>query len=109
MVEPRLKSDIRVQALVRQCTTLGLSVYVLHRGDADAGTILLKHNRFADGCALYSQTRDDAGHTAWLKVADGEAECDGHIARERDFDPDVWAVEVEDLSGLYTLDAPILE
>lgn len=107
-LEPRLKSDVRVQALVRQCTVLNAAVYVLHKGDVDAGTILLKHNRFGKGCALFSQTRTDEGATAWLKVAEGEAACDAHIAREQDFDPDVWAIEVEDLDDVYQLDAPVI-
>jgi len=30
------------------------------------------------------------------------------IAREADFDPDIWVLEVEDRDGKYELDAPVI-
>jgi hypothetical protein len=37
------------------------------------------------------------GARTWMVLAEGaEAEVDAAIARQRDFDPDLWVIEVED-------------
>lgn len=114
----RLKTGIWVTATIRRYAAQGVPVMVIAKGDPDGGAVLVKHNRFSDGCRLYAQVRTAQGMPAWMAVAGGdkagadsalqEQACDAYIARERDMDPDVWALEVEDLSGLFTLDAELL-
>lgn len=101
--EPRLKTKTWVQASVRRADIEGLAVFVVRSGDPDAGSVLVKLNRFENGCVVYSQTYDDAGQRAWI-AATGEEPveektADAYIARTVEFDPDLWVIEVEDRDG----------
>jgi hypothetical protein len=108
MSEARLRPDIWVKAVLRLCATRDLPAFVVRRGDADAGAVLLKINRLEHGAVVYSQTRDMDGSMRWLlatgdaAVPDGDAEAlvQRHIAR----DPDLWVVEIEDRLGRHPID-----
>lgn len=105
MSEPRLKSGIWVQAQLRLCDQALLACVVVKRGDADAGQILLKINRFADGCCVLALRYTDDGGRAWTVVADGgESPCDAYLSREVEFDADLWVLEIEDPKDLYRPD-----
>jgi hypothetical protein len=108
----RLKSEIWVQAQVRICGIRNLPVYVMRKGDADAGAIFLKLSKLDGTCRIYSQTRAATGELAWSAAGGGEtmaeADADAYIERQASFDPDIWVVEIEDPKGLYQLDAEIL-
>jgi hypothetical protein len=38
-----------------------------------------------------------------------EAEADAYVARQGEFDPDIWVLEVQDPQGAYEIDGDILE
>ncbi|TCS62935.1 DUF1491 family protein [Varunaivibrio sulfuroxidans] len=114
----RLKTEIWVAAMIRRYEAQGVPVMVIAKGDVDGGAVLVKHNRFAAGCRLYAQVRTPEGAAAWMAVAGGdkagddaraqEMACDDYIRRERDIDPDVWAIEVEDARGVFTPDGAVV-
>ena len=77
---------------------------IVRRGDPDAGTVLLKLNRFEAGVTVYTQAStmtDDAGLAARGTGPEPvtEAEADADIARQVQYDPDVWVLEIEDRRG----------
>jgi hypothetical protein len=102
-MEPRLKTDIIVQAALRLSTQQAIPMVIARRGDGDAGTILVKLNKLDLGCIVLAQTRTPGGELAWLKAtgenAVQEAEADAYIDRQVKRDPDIWVVEVEDRAG----------
>ena len=49
-------------------------------------------------------------HRKWDALAEGaEMDVDASIRRQREFDPDLWVIEVEDRQGRHLLDEPGLE
>lgn len=105
MDEPRLKSGFWVKAQLRLCDQAFLPCVVAKRGDADAGQVLLKMDRRADGWELLARRFDVDGKRVWMVVAEGdEATVDAYISREADIDPDLWVVEIEDPACKYLPD-----
>jgi hypothetical protein len=111
-MEPRLKSGIWVQALIRRCDRAAIGIAVVAHGDGDAGAILLKLNARDAGCTVLSQTRQADGALAWLRATGAapvaEPDADAYIARQRGRDPDLWVIEIDSGSPDALLDLPVL-
>lgn len=107
-----LNTGLWVSAQVRLCDINFIPATIVRRGDSDAGTVLVKLNRFAEGVTVYTQasTIDDA--PAWSRGTGpspvSEAEADAYIARQVQRDPDVWVLEIEDRKGQYKLDGKVV-
>ena len=56
-MEARLKSGIRVKAMVRRCDIAAIGVAVTARGDPDAGAILVKLIGRDTRCVVLAQAR----------------------------------------------------
>ena len=106
MSEPRLRPELWVKAVLRLCATRDLPAFVVKRGDADAGAVLLKLNRLEHGAVVFSQTRDMDGQMTWLQATVGavpDSDAEAMIARHLDRDPDLWVVEIEDRQGRHPI------
>jgi hypothetical protein len=107
----RLKSGIWVSAYIRQLGALAIPVLVVRRGDADAGAIFIKINTL-DGFAQVLRPasagigQGEAGRFWTVAMREGKAEeraADAYLARQADFDSDMWVIEVEDREGRHFL------
>jgi hypothetical protein len=111
-MEARLKSGIWVSALIRRCDLAAIPIAVVARGDADAGAVLLKFSDRDGSCRVLSQARQRDGELVWMQatgaVPVGGAEADAYIARQRQRDPDLWVVEIENASPAAVLDGRIV-
>lgn len=104
----RLTAGFWVDAYLHRLMLEGIPAYVLQRGDATAGAVLVKCARL-DGTAVACQRVLDlmTEQRRWEVLLDGpEAEVDAAITRQRGFDPDLWVIEIEDRKGRTLLDAP---
>ena len=107
-----LTTGLWVSAQVRLCDRAFIPATVVRRGDPDAGTVLLKVNRFEAGVTVFTQASTLDGEPAWSRGTGPkpvtEPEADAYIARHVDRDPDVWVVEIEDRKGTYVVDGKIV-
>jgi hypothetical protein len=104
----RLTADFWVHAYLARLRLADIPAFVVARGDATAGAVLVKCNTL-DGQATLHQRRTDlmTGESAWMELTRGpEAEVDAAIGKQRGFDPDLWVIEVEDRAGRHLLDEP---
>jgi len=107
----RLKASIWVSAYIRRLGASAVPAVVARRGDADAGAIFIKINRL-DGTASVFRPAiamlEDPAERRWtpaLKTdAAAESDADAYLARQAEFDTDMWIVEVEDRQGRHFLD-----
>ena len=107
-----LTTGLWVSAQVRLCDRAFIPAAVVRRGDPDAGTVLLKINRFEAGVTVYTQasTMDDA--PAWSRGTGptpvSEPDADAYIARQGAREPDLWVRESADRKGEYKIDGKIV-
>ncbi len=109
----RLRSDFWVSAYIRRCEIEGAFAMLRRRGSPEAGAIYLKLDRLDGTFRLLGPAppdpdgeRADERRFAPLhksETIDG-AEAETRLKRQRDFDPDIWIIEVEDRQGRDFLD-----
>lgn len=107
----RIKTSLWVEAHLRTCFAADQPAFVVARGDADRGGVLLKIDRFSAGIILLERTLDFDGTRVWrqLLVGADAATTSEQITKKRAFDEDLWVLEIEDLRQTYVPDAPVLD
>lgn len=98
----RLKTHVTASAILRQAQGTGLFATVVHKGDPDGGVLWVKVLAMNDeggrDAALWAE-RYEGGFAARTDGFVPEAEANEVVARERDFDRDLWLIEVEGAAG----------
>ena len=108
----RLRTEFWVKAYIRRCAVEGASAVVVRHGDDDAGAIFVKVDRLDGTCPVFGPApagldgaESDRRWTTVLNPAGAEVSAaDEYLAREANFDSDLWVVEVEDRTGRHFLD-----
>lgn len=108
----RLKSQIWIQAYIRACAAADCPAVVVHHGDDDAGAPFIKINHLDGTASLYGPAPaglDEAGEGQQFAVLiappdTNETEVDTYVSRQRDFDRDLWLIEVEDAKRRHFLE-----
>ncbi len=102
-MEPRLKTELWIKATIKRCLARGVPATVARRGDGDAGMVFVKLNRLDQGCTVFTRQRDYEGQLLWTPATGSdpvpESDADAYLARQVDFDPDLWILEIEDREG----------
>ena len=100
MDSQRLRSILLVETCMRVVESAGRHITVLHRGDADAGSIFIKVYSRNGLASLFGQSLSDDGKLVWRNVLSEnsrtEASADERIANEIRVDRDIWVLEVLD-------------
>ena len=107
----RIKSEIWVRAYLRRCQAQGVPVVIARRGDEAAGAIFICIDRLDGTMLLYGPA--PAGlvgsetERCWMGSFGNRAvsliEVQEYLARQREFDPDLWIIDVEDKAGRHFL------
>lgn len=110
--EPRLKTEVWIKAHIRWCQTVGLDAWLRHRGDENAGGIVLKINAFDKGSYLLEPTVAMTGGRAWMKSTGPafaeDRDVEAILERKLSRDKDLWVLEIEDPKGHHRLNEPII-
>lgn len=104
----RLTAEIWVSAYLTRLRGEAIPAFVVAKGDATAGAVLIKLNTLDGQACCYQRSFDlMTGDRRWVVLVQGdEAEVDASITKQRGFDPDLWVIEVEDRAGRHLLDQP---
>lgn len=105
-----LSTDIWVGALIRRVELGGAFAVVARKGDARAGSVLVKVlNRDAGTARLYAEATRIDGERVWMQptASDREEDLDRYVERALRVDPDLWVVEVDDRRGRHFLTEPV--
>ena len=104
----RVTAEFWVQAYLARLRLAAIPAFVVARGDATAGAVLVKCNTLNGRATAHQRSiAPTTGARIWMVCADGpEADVDTTIARQRQIDPDLWVIEVEDRAGRHMLTEP---
>lgn len=107
----KLTADIWVSAYLARLRQIEVPAFVVQKGDATAGAVLIKLNTLDGQASCYQRSFDlMTGERRWMVLSEGdESDVDASIGKQRGFDPDIWVIEVEDKQGRHLLDEPGLE
>ncbi|MBU2531760.1 MAG: DUF1491 family protein [Alphaproteobacteria bacterium] len=109
----RLKSGFWILAYIRTCAQANCAAYVVRHGDDDAGAAFIKINHLDGTASLYGPAPAgmseaiDAQRFAVLigpDAARSESDVDAYVAKQYEYDPDLWLIEVEDAKRRHFLD-----
>ena len=101
-----LSTDVWVAALIRRAELGGAFATVLRKGDARAGSVLVRtFNSKTRETRLYSEAFGGDGDRLWMQpVSDPTDEVlNRYVERALKVDPDLWVVEIEDGEGRHFL------
>ena len=105
-----LSTDLWAGALIRRAELAGAFATVARKGDARAGTVLVKTlNRRSGEARLYAEAFRGEGERVWMQPVPSreEAALDPHVERPVRIDPDLWLIEIEDAEGRHFLTEPV--
>ncbi len=102
---PRLTSDLWVSAYLKRLQLVNIPAFVISKGDATAGAVIIKLNTLDGNARAFHRSYDLDGNRVWAILSEGdERDVDESLAKQRSFDPDIWMIEVEDRDGRHLLD-----
>ncbi len=103
----RLTAEFWVQAYLSRLRLADIPAFIVARGDATAGAVIVKSNTLDGRAVAWQRSYDVNGNRVWMVLEQGsEADVDTSLTRQRGFDPDLWLIEVEDRDGRTLLDQP---
>lgn len=96
---------------MRRAQIEGANATVVRRGDARAGTVIVKAYDTSNRTArLYAEAFGQDGDRLWIQPVTGtESDLDAYIERQIGYDPDLWVVEVEDRQGRHFITEQVAE
>ncbi len=102
----RLTADFWVRAYLARLQAAHIPAYIVARGDATAGAVLVKLATLDGQARLFQRSFDlMTGARTWVVLTEGaEAEVDAAIVRQQRSDPDLWVIEIESREGRTLLD-----
>ncbi|MDB4092148.1 hypothetical protein LY10_02464 [Planktotalea frisia] len=97
----RLSTRFWVDAYLARLRVNDIAAFVVAHGDDTAGAVLVKSATLDGQAKLYQRSYDLLEDTRkWAILSEGdERDVDASIAKQRQFDSDVWVIEVEDRAG----------
>ncbi|MBP0483676.1 DUF1491 family protein [Sagittula salina] len=104
----RLTARFWIDAYLARLRLQDIPAFVTTHGDDTAGAVLVKLATLDGQARAFTRSFDlMTGERKWTELAAGaEQDVDETIARQREFDPDLWVIEVEDRQGRHLLDEP---
>jgi hypothetical protein len=113
----RLPTELWVKAYLRRLSSAGLFAAVAKHGDDDLGTIWVKINRLDGTAVLYGPAPEPLDGPVpdrqWLRMhkpdSIPETDAEQQLRRAKDFDSDLWIIEIEDRAGRHGLEDAIIE
>ncbi|QIE57498.1 DUF1491 family protein [Pikeienuella piscinae] len=100
-MKPRLTAEFWVAAYLARLERAAIPAYLAAKGDPTAGAVIVKVATMDGRASAFTRAYGPEGDRVWTPLAEAapEPDVDAVLARQRNFDPDLWIVEIEDPKG----------
>ncbi|MEQ9491715.1 MAG: DUF1491 family protein [Alphaproteobacteria bacterium] len=99
----RLPTAMWVSATIRRLSVDAVPAMVVHKGEVESGTLVVKLNLLDGTVKVLTESRGMAGELGWMAPLGEdpmpEDKADAYLSRSVERDPDIWVVEIEDRKG----------
>lgn len=99
----RLPANLEVSGLLRQVAAAGGFAAVLHKGEREAGTILVVCAENGANRRIFERMPSAERDRKWTLVqsetTDNAAYLDAYLSRRQAQDPDLWIIELDIANG----------
>lgn len=104
----RLTADLWVSAYLTRLRLADIPAYVMRKGDATAGAVVVKLNTLDGNARAYQREYNLLeDRREWAVLSEGlERDVDEALRKQAGFDPDLWIIEIEDRAGRTLLSEP---
>ena len=98
---PRLTTDFWVTAYLARLEAAAIPAFLTAKGDPTAGAVIIKVALMNGRASAFHRVLGPDFERVWAALSEDEEEreTDDAIARQRNFDPDLWVIEIEDRQG----------
>lgn len=112
MFDDRLPTALWVEALIRRAHLEGAGVFIVQKGEASRGDVLLKVATLDGQARAYRPQTNMEGKRVFLDlsaqgVGPEEVDVDAYLNRTKERDRDLWIIEIEDRGGRHFLTEPV--
>ena len=112
MFDERLPTQTWVEALIRRAQVAGAAAFILQRGDASRGDVLIKVANLQGEARAYVPRTSMEGERIFVdlshqNVGPDEVSVDAYLTRAKVRDSDLWVVEIEDREARHFLTEPV--
>ncbi len=114
MFDDRLPTKVWVEALIRRAQTAGASGFVVQKGDASRGDILIKVADLQGSARAYVPRTNMQGDRVFVdlvsqSVGPDEDSVNTYMEKAMSRDRDLWVIEIEDRQLRHFLTEPVEE
>ena len=112
MFDERLPTKTWVEALIRRAQVAGAAAFILQRGDASRGDVLIKVANLQGEARAYVPLTSILGERFFVdlshqNVVTDDVSVDAYLTRAKVRDSDLWVVEIEDREARHFLTEPV--
>lgn len=112
MNDTRLPTELWSAALVRRAQLAGASAFIVQKGDAARGDILIKVADLAGGARAFVPRTNMNGERVFVDllvqgVGPEEVGVDAYVRKAQQRDRDLWVIEIEDRQARHFLTEPV--
>ena len=104
----RLTTELWAHSYITRLRLKGIPSFVTQKGDLNAVTVFVKLTTLDGFAKAYQRSFDLASDSrSWVILYEGiELEVDKKLDKQKEYDPDMWIIEVEDKQGRHLLNEP---
>jgi hypothetical protein len=102
-MDVRLPAHLEVSAMIRQVQAEGGFATVLHKGERDAGTIVVVLVENGENMRIFERMPQLDGTRAWTRIqsqpSENKEQSSEYLTRRASQDPDLWVIELDIARG----------